>query len=78
MIRGSILNPSKKGGVKRRDLRVVLTLSSLIFAISLIYTVKRRKKLLFFAGSLAVMRKIGKNLQKTEQEALDQRIGEAK
>ena len=78
MIRGSILNPSKKGGVKRRDLRVVLTLSSLIFAISLIYTVKRRKKLLFFAYFLVVMRKIGKNLQKTAQEALDQRIGEDK
>ena len=56
----------------------MLTLCSLIFAISLIYTVKRRKKLLFFAYFLVVMRKIGKNLQKTAQEALDQRIGEDK
>jgi hypothetical protein len=55
MIRGSILNPSKKGGVKRRDLLVVLTLLSLIFAISLIYTWKMKKKLLFFTIALAIL-----------------------
>ena len=57
MIRGSILNPSKKGGVKRRDLRVALTLVSLIFAISLIYTWKMKKKLLFFTDSLDILLK---------------------
>jgi hypothetical protein len=40
--------------------------------------VKRRKKLLFFAYFLVIMWKIGKNLQKTAQEALDQRIEEDK
>ena len=61
MIRGSILNPSKKGGVKRRDLLFVLTLPSLVFVISLIYTVKMRKKLLFFTDSLAVLLNKRKN-----------------
>jgi hypothetical protein len=69
MIRGSILNPSKKGGVKRRDLLFVLNLLSLIFAISLIYTWKMKKKLLFFADYRAVLLKTGKNLGKWAIEA---------
>jgi hypothetical protein len=78
MIRGSILNPSKKGGVKRRDLRFVLSLLSLIFAISLIYTVKMRKKLLFFTDSLPILRERWKKPREALQEALYQKIEQDK
>lgn len=70
MIRESILNPSKKGGVKRRDLRFVLTLVSLFFAISLIYTWKMKKKLLFFKDYLAILLKKWKNPRNRPLKAL--------
>jgi len=51
-------------------LRFVLTLLSLIFAISLIYTWKMKKKLLFFTDSRVFLLKNWKKLEKCLWEAL--------